>query len=133
MKKLTLILGLLFFATQMNIAHSNFQEQVEAEIKFDKTLHDFGQIKKDAEAVKCVFTYTNTGNDMLFITRVVKSCGCTEPEYSREPVMPGQSAKIEVGYTATDKIGTFNKKLTVFTNAATESVILTIKGEVVEN
>ncbi len=132
MKKIVIVFGLLFLFAQINIANKYQQEEVAAEIKFDKTTHDFGNIKKNAKDVKCIFTFTNTGNDMLFITRVVKSCGCTEPVYSKQPVMPGQTSEIEVGYTTTEIVGVFNKKLTIFTNALTESVILTIKGEVKE-
>jgi hypothetical protein len=130
MKRIGLLLGVLFLAIQINIANGYIPQQGVAEVKFDKTVHDFGKIKKGAKDVKIKFKYTNTGSDMLFITRVVKSCGCTEPVYSKEPLMPGQSADFEVGYTTTDIVGVFNKKLTVFTNAETESVILTIKGEV---
>lgn len=107
------------------------EQQQAAEIKFDKTTHDFGKIKKGTKDVLCKFKYTNIGDDVLFITRIVKSCGCTEPKYSKQPLMPGQSADIEVGYITTDEVGTFNKKLTIFSNATTESVIITIKGEVI--
>ena len=103
-----------------------------AKIKFDKTVNDFGKVKKGTQGLKCTFTYTNTGNDMLFISRVKKSCGCTVPVYSKEPIAPGQSATIEVGYTTTDVIGVFNKKITVFTNAINNATVLTIKGEVIE-
>ena len=103
-----------------------------AKIKFDKTVNDFGKVKKGTKDLKCTFTYTNTGNDMLFISRVKKSCGCTVPVFSKEPVAPGQSATIEIGYTTTDIVGVFNKKITVFTNAINAAVVLTIKGEVAE-
>jgi hypothetical protein len=116
----------------INIAKPFIKYNSIAEIKFDKTVHDFGKIKKGAKNVKCKFKYTNVGTDVLLITRVVKSCGCTEPVYSKEPLMPGQSTEMEVGYTTTDIVGVFNKKLTIFTNGQTESVILTIKGEVIE-
>ena len=132
MKKLIIVFSLIIFAVQLNTAHVLRQERPAAEIKFDKTTHDFAKVKKGTKDLNCKFTYTNTGGDMLFITRIVQSCGCTEPTYSKEPLMPGQSTEIEVGYTATDQLGIFNKKLTIFTNALTESVILTIKGEVVE-
>lgn len=132
MKKIALLLSLIFLTAQLNTANTIIQDQEEvyAEIKFDKTVHDFGKIKKGAKDVKYKFKYTNTGNDVLFITRVVKSCGCTEPVYTREPLMPGFSAEVEIGYTTTDIVGAFNKKVTIFSNANTESVILTIKGEV---
>lgn len=103
-----------------------------AEVKFDKTTHDFGKVKLGTKGLTCTFTYTNTGNDMLFISRVKKSCGCTIPVYSKEPLMPGGSATIEVGYTTTDEPTIFNKKITVFTNAINSAVVLTIKGEIVE-
>jgi len=143
MKLIVIIISVFLFSIQSTIATPridggetiisvtpNDQEDVMAEIKFDTTVHDFGKIKNGAKDVKFKFKYTNTGNDVLFITRVVKSCGCTEPVYSREPLMPGQSSNVEIGYTTTETVGTFNKKITIFSNANTESVILTIKGEV---
>ena len=143
MKTIIIILGLFIFSVQNSFSHPNYdgekitsimtpsdQADVMAEIKFDTTVHDFGKIKNGAKDVKFKFKYTNTGNDVLFITRVVKSCGCTEPVYSREPLMPGQSSNVEIGYTTTETVGVFNKKITIFSNANTESVILTIKGEV---
>lgn len=133
MKSTIIILSIIFVSLQFNFNKTNTVDQQQAaEIKFDKTTHDFGKIKKGAKDVKCKFKYTNVGNDVLFITRIVKSCGCTEPEYSKQPLMPGQSADIEVGYTTTDEVGAFNKKLTIFSNATTESVIITIKGEVIQ-
>jgi len=143
MKVINIILAIFLFSLQSSFAEIIIdgqktititspydQEDVMAEIKFDTTVHDFGKIKNGAKDVKFKFKYTNTGNDVLFITRVVKSCGCTEPVYSREPLMPGQSSNVEIGYTTTENVGVFNKKITIFTNANTESVILTIKGEV---
>ncbi len=116
---------------QFSVPNSIDQDQA-AKIKFDKTVNDFGKVKKGTKDLKCTFTYTNTGNDMLFISRVKKSCGCTLPVYSKEPLMPGQSATVEVGYTTTDVLGVFNKKITVFTNAINNAIVLTIKGEIVE-
>ena len=127
------ILMVLLISFQFTIPIQITQDQdLAAKIEFDKTVNDFGNIKLGATELFCTFTYKNTGNDMLFISRVKKSCGCTLPEYSNEPLMPGESATIRVGYTATDEPGPFNKKMTVFTNAVNNSVVLTIKGEVVE-
>jgi len=135
MKKITLILGFIILASQMNFAFdfTNMKALGDNLVKFDKTTHDFGKILKGAQNVKTAFEYTNNSQEMVFITRVVKSCGCTEPEYSKEPLMPGQSAEFKVGYTTTDILGIFNKKLTVFTNISTDAIILTIKGEVVKS
>lgn len=131
MKKIVLIIALVLGLSIVNQGNINFQGgDAYAKIEFIKTEHDYGKIKKGADG-KCVFKYTNKGNDVLFITRVAKSCGCTTPEFSQEPLMPGQSAEIKVGYD-TNIPGAFNKKITVFSNAINNSVILTIKGEVVE-
>ncbi len=135
MKRITLLLSIILFASQINFAFdtTNLKSLDESLVKFDKTTHDFGKIIKGAKDVKTTFKYTNNSQEMVFITRVVKSCGCTEPEYSKEPLLPGQTADFKVGYTTTNIMGVFNKKLTVFTNISTDAVILTIKGEVVEN
>jgi hypothetical protein len=130
--KIFLNVILVFLIGGQLIYSGDIDQQQAAKIKFDKTVHDFGKIKKGAKDVECTFTYTNVGNDMLFISRIKKSCGCTVPVYSKEPLMPGQSATIKVGYTTTDILGAFNKKITVFTNAENNVVVLTIKGEVVE-
>ncbi len=131
MKKNIILLSLIFLFGQINLTVASKLLQGMAEIKFEKTVHDFGKIPQGSKPVSYKFKYTNTGSDLLLISRVVKSCGCTEPTYSKEPVMPGQSAIIEVGFTATNDVGPFNKKLTIFTNGETESVILTIKGEII--
>ncbi len=134
MKKITLILSFIILASQMNFAfdNSNLEDLGDNLVKFSKTTHDFGKVIKGAKDVNAVFKYTNNSQEMVFITRVVKSCGCTEPNYSKEPLLPGQTAEFKVGYTTTDIMGIFNKKLTVFTNISTDATILTIKGEVVE-
>ena len=135
MKRITIIIGLIFFASQINFAldFDNLKSMGDNLVSFNETSHDFGKILKGTQNVKTTFEYTNNSEEMIFITRVVKSCGCTEPEYSKEPLMPGQTAEFKVGYTTTDILGIFNKKLTVFTNVSTDAIILTIKGEVVES
>ena len=131
MKKIVNILLVVLIGFQFSSPTKIDQDQY-AKIKFDKTINNFGKVKKGTKGLSCTFTYTNIGNDMLFISRVKKSCGCTVPVYSKEPLMPGQSATIKVGYTTTETMGNFNKKITVFTNAINNATVLTIKGEIVE-
>jgi len=135
MKKIALIFSFIIIASQVNFAfdYTNLEALGDNLVKFDKTTHDFGKVLKGAKDVTATFKYTNNSQEMVFITRVVKSCGCTEPEYSKEPLMPGQTGEFKVGYTTTDNMGLFNKKLTVFTNISTDATILTIKGEIVES
>ena len=99
------------------------------EIKFTSLEHDYGTIAQNADG-NCVFTFKNVGNEVLIISDVRKSCGCTTPVWSKEPILPGQTGKINVGYN-TANVGQFSKTITVLSNAVTSTVTLTIKGNVV--
>lgn len=104
--------------------------QKQAEITFDKTLHDFGKFSELSPKVKCVFTFTNTGNGPLVINQATASCGCTIPDYTKEPIMPGKKGVIEVTYNGAGKYpGPFRKSITVRSNAKEELVRIYIKGE----
>ena len=102
----------------------------QAEITFDKLEHDYGEVKQNGNGV-CEFTYTNTGSVPLVLSKVRSSCGCTVPKWSKEPLMPGQSATISVKYN-TSSVGPINKSITVESNAKTPRVRLLIKGKVIK-
>jgi NhaP-type Na+/H+ or K+/H+ antiporter len=95
---------------------------------FEKTEVDYGKIEQGSEPLR-VFTFKNTGTEPLIISNAQGSCGCTVPTYPKEPIMPGQSSKIEVRYD-TQRIGGFTKSVTLTTNEANNTRVLTIKGEV---
>ena len=102
----------------------------EAEIKFDKVSHNFGQFPEKSPVVTCVFTYENVGDAPLVINQAIGSCGCTVPEYTKEPVQPGQKGEIKVTYNGTGKrVGRFSKTVTVHCNGKVEIVRLCIEGE----
>lgn len=101
-------------------------------ITFDKTTFDYGTIKPGADGTR-FFTVTNTGDKPLVISNVKPSCGCTTPEFSTDPIMPGKSAKIKVGYN-TALNGGFNKMIEVFSNdPANSRSVIYIKGNVDAN
>ena len=101
-----------------------------AEIKFDKTTHDFGTFSENSPKVTGSFTFTNTGDAPLVIHQAVASCGCAVPEYTKEPIMPGKTGKITVTYDGTGKYpGHFKKSISLRTNAKTEMVRLFIEGD----
>lgn len=108
--------------------------QAQADIKFDKMSHDFGTFSESNPIVKCIFTFTNVGDGPLVIHQVVASCGCTVPEYTQEPVMPGKTGTIEVTYNGTGRYpGHFKKTVTVRSNAKSSELIrLMIMGEMTE-
>ncbi|HAS43296.1 MAG TPA: DUF1573 domain-containing protein [Microscillaceae bacterium] len=98
--------------------------------KWDKKVHNFGKIKQGVP-VETSFEFTNSGTAPLIITNVGTSCGCTVPKYPKEPVMPGQTKKIEVKYNAA-AMGNFSKTITITSNAENPTTVLFIKGEVVK-
>ncbi|MDZ7740844.1 MAG: DUF1573 domain-containing protein [Bacteroidota bacterium] len=79
-----------------------------------------------------MFTFTNKGQKPLVLSNVRASCGCTVPQWPREPVAPGEKGEIKVKYN-TNRPGSFNKSITVNSNAANSMVRLRIKGQVVAN
>jgi hypothetical protein len=100
-------------------------------IEFDKETHDYGTIYVNGDG-NCVFTFTNKGTEPLLLTNVRAGCGCTVPQWPREPVLPGDSAEIKVKYTTVNRPHTINKSIVVTSNSVTKNtVVLRIKGEVV--
>ncbi|MFN4854894.1 MAG: DUF1573 domain-containing protein [Bacteroidota bacterium] len=99
-----------------------------AEITFTSDVIDDGTIEHNADGNRA-FTFKNTGKEPLIITNCQGSCGCTVPTWPKEPIKPGASAEIKVKY-ATDRVGPFEKTITVTSNAKTASKILRIKGNV---
>ncbi len=97
-------------------------------ITFDKTIHDYGTIQMGADGT-CYFKFTNPGKTPLLLNGVQASCGCTAPEWTKEPVQPGKEGVIKVTYN-TNIPGGFQKSITVNSNARNTPVILTIKGTV---
>ena len=103
----------------------------EAEIKFEKTSHDFGTFP-ESEKVTCTFKFTNTGDNLLVIHQAIASCGCTVPQYSKEPIKPGETGEIVVTYNGAGKFpGHFKKSITIRTNAKLEIVRLYVEGDMV--
>lgn len=105
----------------------------QAEIKFDKTIHNFGTFSESSPVVSCVFTYTNTGDKPLVVNQATAACGCTVPEYTKSPVKPGEKGEIKVTYNGTGKFpGHFKKSITVRTNGKVEMTRLYIEGDMEE-
>jgi len=121
-KKTMTLAGLLLFFAGVSYA------QV---ISFDTKEHDFGTFTKSqtGEGVTYEYLYTNTGDSPLVLNRVVPSCGCTTPEWTREPIAAGKKGSIKVTYNAAST-GPFSKTITVYSNSKDGFVTLKIKGTV---
>lgn len=101
-----------------------------AEIKFEKTTHNFGIFSESQPKVTCTFKFTNVGDGPLIIHQAIASCGCTVPEYSKEPIKPGESGTITIKYDGYGRFpGRFRKSITIRTNGKTEITRLIIEGE----
>lgn len=102
-----------------------------AGITFNKKSHDFGTINEADGDVTCEFEVTNTGDAPLLLIRAVSSCGCTVPEFSKEPIRPGQKGIITVTYHAKGRPGPFTKSIRVYDNSVPNHVSqITITGNV---
>ena len=105
----------------------------EPRITFDKTVHDYGTFSDSTPIQRCVFTFTNTGDQPLVINSAVASCGCTVPKYTKSPIKPGETGTINVTYNGKGKFpGHFKKTITVRTNGTPEMVRLYIEGDMEE-
>lgn len=134
MKKLFVLICTLFLMGTIAFAQSETttEKQNGPEITFKETNHDFGEIQFKGNGTY-EFEFANTGNEPLILAQPKSSCGCTVPEWPRQPILPGESNVIKVTYKNTDRPGNFNKYVTVFSNAVeNKEVKLHIKGTVLE-
>ena len=126
MKKFILSMGLMFMGAVALQAQNTVA--TGAELTFDKEVHDYGTIKQGANG-DCEFKFTNTGTAPLVISDAKGSCGCTVPEWPKNPIKPGESASIKVHYD-TKRPGAINKTVTVTANIPENAKVLRIKGTV---
>ncbi len=106
--------------------------QEKPKIVFEKVAHDFGTFKEAAGLQTTTFKFKNEGTAPLILSSVHASCGCTTPKWTRKPVQPNGTGEIQVTYNPKNRPGSFNKTVTVKSNAINASVVLRIKGTVAQ-
>lgn len=124
MKQIIFIFMAILLATGMASA------QQKAVISAEQTSYDFGTFKEADGKVSHTFQIKNQGDKPLVITRVIASCGCTTPEWTKEPIAPGKTGDIKVTYDPAGRPGPFTKTISVYSNGKTGSFVLTIRGDV---
>lgn len=125
MKRILIITSCLWLiAAGVLIAHSMI-----ASFAWDETTHDFGKIQQ-GKPVIAEFSFKNKGGVPLMISNARGSCGCTGVEYPKEAILPGKTGTIKATFNAA-AVGTFNKTVTVESNAEGGPSVLAIRGEVV--
>ena len=127
MKKEIIFLALIFMIPSILV---NAQTK-DANISFDIEVHNFGKINEADGTVTVNFGFTNTGSLPLMIKQVHASCGCTSPNWSKEPILPGKKGFVSATYNPKSRPGPFSKTVTVVSNASTANKVLTIKGDVI--
>lgn len=144
MKQLLSVLAIMLFFASVAFAQEESQDKNKQDQKveiqkekgpapvmtFEAMEVDYGTIEQGSDPYRS-FVFTNTGDAPLIIKSARGSCGCTVPEYAKEPVMPGQKSEIKVRYD-TKRLNKFTKTVTLTTNADPAQVVLRIKGNVVK-
>jgi hypothetical protein len=130
MKKIGFILFTLVLSASFILAQTDAGKKAP-KAEFSKEVHDFGQIEESVGTIATEFTLKNTGDAPLLIQRIQASCGCTTPEYTNEPILPGKTGTIKVTYSTVGRPGTFNKEVTIFTNVPDAIYKIYIRGEVI--
>lgn len=129
MKKLIAVFSLAALFSAFSCSQNPSSAKHEgAAIEFEKTEHDFGAIPYKGDG-SYEFVFKSTGKSPLVLSNVRSSCGCTVPEWPKEPIKKGETGTIKVTYN-TRLIGSFAKSITVYTNAGEAPIVLIIKGKV---
>lgn len=119
---------LIFFATAL-ISSASLMAQApaanapKATIVFDEYEYDFGEVEQGKATH--TFNFVNTGREPIVVQAVQSTCGCTVPNYSKEPILPGKKGVVTVTYK---NAGLISRTVTVVSNAEPARVILRIKG-----
>ena len=112
-----------------NTSESSSEKSGMPEFNFEKELHDFGQLV-DGEKVSYSFKFTNSGDAPLIISNAKGSCGCTVPNWSRDPIAPGESGSIDVTFNSSGRSGKQNKAITLTANTNPNRKVINITSEV---
>lgn len=124
MKRIYILIAFLLLAATGAAA----QEKYSNGLEIDRTVHNFGDIMLGSGPVSCTFTLKNTGDKPAVIYNVTTTCGCTDVDWTKEPIRPGKEGKISVTYSNDEGPYPFDKSLTVYMSDVKKPVILKLRG-----
>lgn len=127
---LSLMVTVVSAQTSAPVSLASMEAPAVTTVDWSESHHDFGSVTK-GEPVSHKFLVENTGDTPLEILNVKASCGCTATDYSSEPIAPGASGYVLATYNA-KSVGFFNKSVTVKLNTSEGTVLLRLKGQVVD-
>jgi hypothetical protein len=132
MNRKAIVVGWMVAALFLAACGENPEEQARKkgqEIFFQETVHNYGDIAEDSDGTWS-FRFMNLGKEAIVINRVRSTCGCTIPDWPREPIEPGSEGSITVKYN-TAQTGSFTKSVFVYSTAVNSPVKLQIRGKVI--
>lgn len=104
--------------------------QPTTSIALSESNFDFGKIKK-GDKVNHVYEITNTGKNPLVISEVKPGCGCTAPEFTKDPILPGKKGQITLSFDSSSfDAGMVNKYADVFANVEKAPIKLTFTANI---
>jgi hypothetical protein len=121
-----LLLGLTF-ALSTSVASAQ-----KAVITCEKSVHNFGEIREADGKVSHTFVVKNEGTTPLVISQVSASCGCTTPEWTKEPIQAGKEGEVKVTFDPKNRPGNFMKTIRLYGNGMKNGFLLTIRGKVLK-
>jgi hypothetical protein len=127
MKRILFAFALILLTANLASA----QEKTASISVVGEAIFDFGDINEADGPVTHIFKVKSDGEVALVITKVVASCGCTTPDWTKEPIAPGKTGEIKVTYDPARRPGAFTKTISVYSNGRVGSYIITIKGNVI--
>ena len=104
--------------------------EYQSYIEFDTIAHNFGTLI-EGEQVVCYFDFTNSGEGELIINSVTSSCGCTVPDWSKEPLKPAGRGTIKVKFDTSGRQGEQMKIVTIRSNAKNSEVKLKLNANII--
>lgn len=105
----------------------------KAVITCEKTVHNFGEIKEADGKVSHTFVVKNEGTAPLVISNVTASCGCTTPDWTKEPIPAGKTGEVKVTFDPKNRPGNFIKTIRLYGNGMKNGFLLSIRGKVLKN
>ena len=121
-----LLLGLTF-ALSTSVASAQ-----KAVITCEKSVHNFGEIQEADGKVSHTFIVKNEGTAPLVISNVIAFCGCTTPEWTKEPIQAGKEGEVKVTFDPKNRPGNFMKTIRLYGNGMKNGFLLTIRGKVLK-
>ncbi|MDH5398670.1 MAG: DUF1573 domain-containing protein [Cyclobacteriaceae bacterium] len=125
MKKLITLLSASFIVFFAFAQEEATEEKPGPRITFEEEKFDFGDIHQ-GDKVEHTFAFENTGTEPLVLTNVQTTCGCTVPQWPRQPIPPGQKAEVKVAFNSAGKMGKVTKVVKIISNATTPITQVTI-------